>query len=308
MNNLLNQAEAAMLNACAAFCDDGHPCTAATRHHLSAGGSRLRARICLDAACRLAIDENDAVQMASICELLHNASLLQDDLLDRAPMRRGQASVWALFGDGVAVCTGDLMLATAYAVTQRLSRSVPATGIFELVHSRTRQVILGQVAELSSTTCATITPAQYEVLAQGKSAPLLSLTLELPLLLSGKLPAMAPSLEAANLFAVAYQIADDLEDHAQDSLGHSLNFVDVLCASSDASVFEAKHLSSARAVELLEGAMSIARDLPSDCAALLIAHAKTLRERMAHYKPEQGEYPAVEVPSLEETSLTGKLL
>ena len=65
---------------------------AAAAYHLGAGGRRIRARLALDAGSCLGLSARDAVAIASTCELLHNASLVHDDLQDRdpgrAPLRR----------------------------------------------------------------------------------------------------------------------------------------------------------------------------------------------------------------------------
>lgn len=270
-----------MLQACVASAFPNNSCVSAATHHLAAGGSRLRARICLDASERLGVDQTTAYQLASTCELLHNASLIHDDLLDRAPLRRAQPSVWALFGDGVAVCTGDLMLTAAYASAVGLTHSPLIPVIFGLVHRRAQEVILGQAAELAAAAVPGTTPEQYEILAQSKSASLLSLSLELPLCAAGYMSALAQAEQVAALFSVAYQIADDLEDVEQDRLANSLNLVDVLSASKSISVAEAKERAAARAEALLRSAAPLARDLPLDCAAVLVDHAEALLKRLA---------------------------
>ncbi len=270
-----------MLEACIASANPDNPCVLATRHHLAAGGGRLRARICLGAAECVGLESAIAYQLACTCELLHNASLIHDDLLDRAPLRRAQASVWSLFGDGVALCTGDLMLAAAYAsiVSQREAACFPA--IFNLVHNHAQNVILGQAAELTATHGQTTTARQYEALAENKSASLLSLSLELPLCAAGYESSLPVARQVATSFAIAYQIADDLSDLEQDQLAHSLNLVSVLLSATNISPREAKEEAAARAEELLRRAVDLAQDLPRNCAAVLVSHAETLIGRLA---------------------------
>lgn len=270
-----------MLNSCIASALPDNPCVIASRHHLAAGGSRLRARICLEAANRLGLDHATSCQLASTCELLHNASLIHDDLLDRAPLRRGQPSVWSLLGDGVAVCTGDLMLAAAYACAAGLTPLPLFSDIFSLVHRRAQQVILGQAAELAAANAHSTTAQQYETVAQSKSASLLSLSIELPLCAAGYSFALPKAQEVAACFSVAYQIADDLEDVEQDQRANSLNVVDVLSSSEHVAPAEAKGQAAARAEELLRSAIRLARELPHDCAAVLVDQAEALLERLA---------------------------
>lgn len=270
-----------MLHACVASAHPDNLCVAACRLHFAAGGTRLRARICMDAADRLGLDHAISLQLASACELLHNASLIQDDLLDRAPLRRGQPSVWARFGDGVAVCTGDLALAAAYACIADLNELPVFRLIFNLVHRRTQEVILGQTDELAAAHSGSTTVLAYEALAQSKSASLLSLCLELPLCAAGYSVELSIAQQVTAYFSIAYQIADDLEDVEQDRLSHSINFVDVLSCSEQISLVEARERAAWRAEELLRSAVDLARELPFDCAAVLVEHAKSLIGRLA---------------------------
>ena len=270
-----------MLEACIASAPPDNPCVLAARHHFAAGGSRLRARICLGAAKRLGVDATTSQQLACTCELLHNASLIHDDLLDRAPLRRAQASIWSSFGDGTALCTGDLMLAAAYASIANLGAATHFPALFGIVHRRAQSLILGQAAELAVFDGSTITAQQYEALAEGKSAALLSLSLELPLCTAGHEFSLPQARQVATSFAIAYQIADDLADFEQDQLAHSLNLISVLLSSTGISPDEAKEQAAARAKELLHRAINLARDLPCECAAVLVDHAETLLLRLA---------------------------
>jgi len=86
----------------------------AARYHLEAGGQRVRARLALHACEALGVVGDQAVRLAACVELLHNASLVHDDLQDKEKLRRGLPTVCAAFGPDVALCTGDLLLSAAY--------------------------------------------------------------------------------------------------------------------------------------------------------------------------------------------------
>ena len=231
-----------MLAACMASLSGSNPALDAVAQHLKAGGSRLRSRLCLNASLRLGLAEEDAVCLASTCELLHNASLVQDDLMDRAPMRRGQTSAWAFFGQETAVLAGDLMLSAAYASLVAFSDACRIPELIRLVHSRTSEVILGQASEKASEHKAIRTMTEYEILARGKSSSLLALPLELPLTASGLHHYLEAAQEIASAFSIAYQIADDLEDVGEDAASGTLNIVNVLACNGS------HFLESARAV------------------------------------------------------------
>ena len=65
-------------------------------YHLMTGGSRIRMRVCLDMSLCLGVNNEDAMRLASAVELLHNASLIHDDIQDGDSLRRGQSAVWVL--------------------------------------------------------------------------------------------------------------------------------------------------------------------------------------------------------------------
>jgi geranylgeranyl diphosphate synthase type I len=241
----------------------------------------VRAHICIDAAARLGLTDSDSVCMAAVCELLHNASLIQDDLLDRTPIRRGAPSIWEKYGDTTAVCTGDLMLSAAYGVLSEISTPAPIAPALRLVHLRTRQLILGEAAEseLHSSVADTITC--YEQLARAKSASLLSLSLELPLLVSGNSEYQEQAHRAATEFAIVYQIADDLADFAQDAQERSPNLLLMLIERDHLSASAAHAAAMGLAATRLASMEKLAESLPNRCAQLMVAQAEMLRVAIA---------------------------
>jgi geranylgeranyl pyrophosphate synthase len=269
--------DARMLRACSASSRAGSRIATAMQHHLSAGGGRVRANFSLDASRRLAVNEADAITLAAICELLHNASLIQDDLLDRAPMRRGSASVWAEFGDATAVCAGDLLLATAFALVGELTRIESMPKVLSLIHQRTRDVILGQDAEQ---TVHSIDIKEYERIAMGKSASLLSLPFELSLLLSGNEYFLESARHAAEAFAIAYQMLDDLNDYVEDRRNASLNAVAVAMDANGLEYDAAMALVRKRAEMFVARSINDAAGLPMDSGEAMIVHARTMRDAL----------------------------
>jgi geranylgeranyl pyrophosphate synthase len=273
--------DARMLRACLPSDRVDSSIAKAVEYHLSAGGSRVRSNFSLQASLRLGVGEQDAVTLAAICELLHNASLIHDDLLDRAPMRRGSASVWAHFGDSVAICAGDLMLATAYSLVGELREVEFLPRVLALVHQRTRDVILGQDAEQSS---AVNHLEEYEKVAIGKSASLLSLPFELSLLLSGNEHAIANAQHAAEAFAIAYQMLDDMNDYAEDRRNGSLNAVAVAMDAHDLEYDSAMALVLERAETLIERSINDAVGLPMEAGVAMIAYAETMQHALSAHR------------------------
>jgi geranylgeranyl pyrophosphate synthase len=270
-----------MLTACTATSCGESSVLRAIRDLLNAGGSHLRALFCLDAAVKLGVHEADALTLATICELLHNASLIHDDLLDRASERRGHPTTWAAYDDTVAVCAGDLMLASAFGVIGELGRPEMVKHVLALVHRRTQEVILGQGAENAG---SPRTLLEYEQLASGKSSSLLSLPFELALLYSENAGYISMGNNAAHAFAVGYQMVDDLKDYSDDVRNGSLNAVCVALMSGSADVASACSLVSCRAEELLRSSVSDAAGLPMQSGAAMMACAGTMREALSIYR------------------------
>lgn len=284
MKTLSEMLELRLRNACVSASDVGSLCTSAASEHFAAGGSRVRAHICLDASVRLGLSHSDSLCAAAVCELLHNASLIQDDLLDRTTLRRDAPSIWVKHGDTVAVCTGDLMLSSAYGLLGELSWPNLIAPALRLVHQRTSEVILGQVAEgVARQTERESTTTRYERLAKAKSASLLSLSLELPLLLSGNDLRLADAHRVASDFAVAYQIADDLADVVQDAEEGSSNLLLSLMEQDGLNRSQAHACAIDLATAHLESVKRQAKDLPHDCAATLLLYAEKLRLTLAEH-------------------------
>lgn len=237
---------------------------AAAAAHLDAGGGRVRARLALHAALSLRRPRAEAVAIAAACELLHNASLVHDDLQDRDPLRRGQPAVWRAHGDAAAICIGDLLLSCAYAA---LSECGPqAACLIATTHQRVSAVIRGQCSDLALKGRTDVSLATYEEVAAGKSGPLLSLPIELALLLAGEAQQGPRAIQAASLFAVAYQMTDDLADVERDALNEELNVVAVLAA---AGVVAPLHAAAQLALKRFAEAKAVALSLPAGVGTLL---------------------------------------
>jgi len=253
--------------------------TRAVAHHLSAGGSRVRARLGLSAACALSLDAKSTIAVAAVSELLHNASLIHDDLQDRSAKRRGRDSVWRAYGDAVAICAGDVLISAAYAAAADLPPPVLGDGL-RLIHQRIVGVVRGQALDLSACGSSLTSQEDYETMAAGKSGPLLSLPLELALLSAGHDEALPVAVGAATRFAVAYQISDDLEDVKTDLANGEVNIVGVLSRSRPQA--DAVRMARALARDHYHAAARTAQALPLGAGCLLAEaadqRAASLRE------------------------------
>ena len=239
----------------------------AAAYHLGSGGQRVRGRLALSAGLALGLSKADALSIASAAELLHNASLVHDDLQDRDVQRHGQPTVWVKYGANVAICTGDLMLSAAYAGLCGFTQPALLPPLLGVVHERVAGAIEGQCSDLNTATKTANDLQIYKRVALAKSGALLSLPLELALLASGHSASLDCAREAAHAFAVGYQVVDDLADVEVDSHSGALNIVFVLQRAGYGA--KAHTLARQFGLEHLDRAITLASNLPFDSGALL---------------------------------------
>jgi geranylgeranyl pyrophosphate synthase len=102
----------------------------ATAYHLASGGKAWRARLATECCEALGVHPQHSVRLAVACELVHQASVVHDDVQDAAPLRRGRASVGAKFGVPAALCVGDHLLVNAFVELATLPASPALARLF----------------------------------------------------------------------------------------------------------------------------------------------------------------------------------
>ena len=249
----------------------------ATAYHLGAGGQRIRARLALHAAIAMQLSVKDAVAISTAVELLHNASLVHDDIQDEATVRRGQESVWALYGTNIAICSGDILLSAAYSALSTLESVSKLPMLLKQVHNCVSTLIHGQCAENHP---ALLVPsfAAYEAVAAAKSGALIRLPFELVFTVAGRAGSIDAAVAAANAFAIGYQILDDISD-----IDHDVSRVDrpscanaVLVLRAHTTGGNAEHLARQAGIMQLRAAAKMAESLPAASGLLLKSMALKL--------------------------------
>ena len=179
---------------------------------LATGGKRLRARLGLAAAEALGASPDDAVAWAAAVELLHNATLVHDDIQDGDRVRRGQPTLWARHGVPQAINAGDLLLMLPLVALGPVEATARGELSFALAEHALRTV-RGQAAELELLAARRLDWASYLEATEGKTGALLGLPVYGAARLAGVGHATAVRLAAPFVkLGVLFQLQDDVLD------------------------------------------------------------------------------------------------
>jgi geranylgeranyl diphosphate synthase type I len=180
--------------------------------HLGTGGKRLRARLALASCQALGGRPEDAIDWAAAVELLHNASLVHDDIQDGDRTRRGQPALWARYGAAQAINTGDLLLMLPFRALGHYPAETQVA-LVQILAEYAESTARGQIRELSLTASADKGWGDYFAAVSGKTGTLFALPVRGAAELAGLAPDEARELASAlSSIGVLYQLQDDLLD------------------------------------------------------------------------------------------------
>lgn len=263
-----------MLDSCAS---SGQQIGAMLQYHLASSGSLKRATLCYQTGVALNIDSQTAMRFAAVVELLHNASLIHDDIQDQDKVRRNTPSLWVKYGKALALCAGDSMIVGASLLLADI-RSTFSLQLQTRAFQAVQQTIRGQTADLSR--AGKVRPDDYRVIAFDKAAPLIQLSVYLPSLHVNRLPALQPLVTAAGQFALAYQLYDDVVDFEQDCQTDQLNAVNIKYHATPSSLASARRAVLDEMQNLLDSADQKCSIPQSDCALPLQHFINALRNKV----------------------------
>ena len=181
-------------------------------YHFSTGGKRLRGILSLLEAQHLKTDKEMSLKWALACELLHNATLIHDDIQDNDPIRHNQPSLWKKFGQAQAINTGDLMIIEAFSQLGDLgSLSKELMNCFSF---QARKLVDGQSLEFHLTQQdAKNFWDDYVNVAHWKTGSLLQASIQGIHILNGKTASEAyEETFSWKELGLCYQICDDIRD------------------------------------------------------------------------------------------------
>jgi geranylgeranyl diphosphate synthase type I len=178
-------------------------------------GKRVRPRLCVLTCAAAGGDPRHAIHMAAAIELLHNFTLIHDDIQDQSPLRRHRDTVWSRWGVAQAINAGDAMFAIAHLALNRSSLSGidPAT-ILRLsteLHQTTLRIVEGQVLDLGFEARVDVSASEYLEMISGKTAAITHCACWAGALIAGNDDRRVEQLAQAGLaIGIGFQLRDDL--------------------------------------------------------------------------------------------------
>lgn len=193
------------------------------KYGLEEGGKRIRPTLLMLAYNLYAEDIERALMPAMAVEIFHNFTLLHDDIMDNAAVRRGRPSVPAKWGDNVAILSGDAMLILAYTYLQR-TNSERLSQIFERFNKMAAEVCEGQQFDMDFETQQKVSVVDYMRMIELKTAALLAGSAIIGAILAGASDGDCKRLyDFACEVGLAFQLQDDLLDsYGDERLGKKI--------------------------------------------------------------------------------------
>ena len=207
----------------------------AASYHFNHPGKSFRAQLALSSGDVLFQNQKDSLHWAAACELLHNASLIHDDISDASTHRRGQSSINHKFGTDMALCLGDWMVAKAFELASR--NHTHGGQLAALLAKAMQDTCSGQSSDVKQSRCATV--AEWQTIAKGKTAPLLASPIKGAAISADLETNLDRVDELVALCGLAYQGRNDINDivpsthRSCDLDGRKPNLVVSLYADTD---------------------------------------------------------------------------
>jgi geranylgeranyl diphosphate synthase type I len=178
-------------------------------------GKRIRPLLCLLACAAAGGDPGAALPAAAGLELLHNFSLLHDDIEDNSPLRRHRPTTWKIFGMPITCNAGDGMFSLAHAAFYRMEAlGVPAATVLAALRRFDEMCVAlteGQFLDMSFERRLSVTPDDYFRMIAGKTGALLAVAPEIGALVAGAAPAtVAAYRRYGAALGLAFQLQDDI--------------------------------------------------------------------------------------------------
>lgn len=181
-------------------------------YFLRLGGKRIRPVLCLMGNELFDEITPDAWHAGTAIELFHNFTLIHDDIMDKAPLRRGMETVHARYGQNTALLAGDVMLVTAYEELNRINITC-LQSILRLFNKTAKEVCEGQQMDMDFETRENVKQEEYLRMIELKTSVALAASLQTGAILGGAGERNQHLLyEFGKKLGIAFQVQDDYLD------------------------------------------------------------------------------------------------
>lgn len=183
--------------------EDGRP--------IQAGGKRLRPLLALFASRVMGGTIEDAMPAAVAVELIHNFSLVHDEVQDHDAARHGRPTLWALLGEAQAINAGDYIYTRAFqSLTRGVGDATRRLAALDVLERAVERMVQGQWGDLSFESRDEVSPDDYLAMVAGKTGALIAAPLEMGALMAGADPGRAARLGLWGAqVGLAFQVQDD---------------------------------------------------------------------------------------------------
>lgn len=179
---------------------------------LTCGGKRVRPLILLLSARALAHKGQKHIDLAAVIELVHTATLLHDDVVDEATLRRGHKTVHTIWNSNTSVLVGDFLYSRAFQIVVGLRHAT----ILDIFAKSTHYIAEGEILQLVNCKNPDTTEDFYFDIIKRKTAKLFEVAAELGALLSTDNPSQVAAMRDYGMnIGLAYQLIDDAMDYNQ---------------------------------------------------------------------------------------------
>lgn len=194
------------------FPADPHSLYDPCEYFLGLGGKRIRPVMCLMGNELFDEISPDAFHVATAIELFHNFTLIHDDIMDKAPLRRGMQTVHTKYDESTALLAGDVMLIQAYEYINK-TRTIYLNRVLSLFNKTARQVCEGQQLDMDFEKKDIVKLDEYINMIGLKTSVLIAASLQMGAILGGAGEGNANHLYEFGLnLGIAFQVQDDYLD------------------------------------------------------------------------------------------------
>lgn len=183
------------------------------KYVISSGGKRIRPMLLIAASRMCGYKDRYHISLAAVIEFIHTATLLHDDVVDNAPLRRGKSSANIVFGNEAAVLVGDYLFAKSFKILSVFNNS----DIIKAYSDATTLIAEGEVKELVKTADIKTTEEDYLDIIINKTAVLFACASQVGAIIAGKSSDYIKNLYDYGLnIGIAFQLMDDALDYTSN--------------------------------------------------------------------------------------------